>query len=100
MPSPDGCNTCVCQADGSLACTKNACPDPVGCGVGCDVAEVRIRDVVDLRRTVGPMHLAGPRQAPVGLGYSVGAGVDPTGPRGIGSVALAQRVAVRVRRGQ
>jgi len=25
IPASDGCNTCVCQADGSLACTEMAC---------------------------------------------------------------------------
>lgn len=26
-PSPDGCNTCACSADGTLACTARACVD-------------------------------------------------------------------------
>lgn len=33
VPAPDGCNTCTCLADGSLACTKKACGgEPKGCG--------------------------------------------------------------------
>lgn len=27
MPAPDGCNTCVCDADGSWACTEIGCVD-------------------------------------------------------------------------
>jgi hypothetical protein len=27
VTAPDGCNSCVCQPDGSLACTEIACPD-------------------------------------------------------------------------
>jgi hypothetical protein len=29
FPAPDGCNTCSCQADGSMACTEMGCVD--GC---------------------------------------------------------------------
>ncbi|MBL8683745.1 MAG: hypothetical protein JNK05_31525 [Myxococcales bacterium] len=25
--APDGCNSCICQSDGTLACTEIACPD-------------------------------------------------------------------------
>ncbi|MCG5051737.1 MAG: hypothetical protein KA712_02145 [Myxococcales bacterium] len=31
FPSPDGCNTCSCQADGSVACTEKACLPPGTC---------------------------------------------------------------------
>lgn len=39
-PSPDGCNTCTCTADGRLACTERACaPDA---GPGCQLSDGRI----------------------------------------------------------
>jgi hypothetical protein len=28
FPAGDGCNTCSCSADGSVACTEEACPEP------------------------------------------------------------------------
>jgi hypothetical protein len=31
IPAPDGCNTCGCS-NGTLACTKKACPSPKQCG--------------------------------------------------------------------
>jgi len=31
IPAPDGCNTCVCE-NGTLGCTKKACPKPTACG--------------------------------------------------------------------
>jgi hypothetical protein len=38
-PAGDGCNTCTCQMDGTLACTMRACMGPLVCDAGladCD----------------------------------------------------------------
>lgn len=40
VPAADGCNTCTCQDDGTLACTEIACdpdPDPGECEPGTSV---------------------------------------------------------------
>ena len=37
-PSGDGCNTCVCQADGGFACTTAACPPDAAADARLDLA--------------------------------------------------------------
>lgn len=42
IPAPDGCNTCTCQSDGSLACTEIACvpaADSIGNEPAVDIAD-------------------------------------------------------------
>jgi hypothetical protein len=61
QPAPDGCNTCICQADGSWACTEKGCVSecsgkeppcqapPPGCeyvGGGCVNSQWTCGDVV------------------------------------------------------
>ena len=52
FPAADGCNTCVCMDDGSVACTERACPtNPCG-PASCDVTppacpEGQVPEVLD-----------------------------------------------------
>jgi len=42
LPSTDGCNSCVCQADGGFACTTAACPSDAASGTRPDLSPGQI----------------------------------------------------------